>query len=148
MARGSFALFDEAKQNILKGSYDLDSTNWKMMLINALPNANQASPDSSNFTEVTPGGGYSIGGETINMLVNNPSAETVIVSVESPIVWVATGFGDPNNIVAGLIYNTDPSVTEDALGFIDMTDDGGSTPVSLLVGDLTISFPSNLFTLT
>lgn len=146
MAQGSVSVFNEAKQNIANGLIDLsNASDFSCMLITTLPTVGQATPDSADFTEVS-GGGYTAGGVALTTTWNESAGTVTFDSSVNPS-WSQNGTG-PTNIVAALIYS-ETAVGEDALCFIDMTTDGGSTPLSLQAGDITLTFnASGVFTLS
>ena len=145
MAAGDLVVFNEAKQNIGNGLIDLSSTaDFKCMLITTLPTAAAATPDSADFTEVT-GTNYTAGGEALTVSWNEATGTVTFDSSVNPS-WTQHASG-PTNIKGALVYST-TAVGEDALCFIDMTADGGTTAISLVDGDISITFnASGLFTL-
>jgi hypothetical protein len=145
MAAGTLTVFNEAKQNIANGTLNLSSaTDFYCMLITTLPTAADLTPDSSDYTEVS-GAGYTAGGVQLNVTWNE-SAGTVTFDSSVDPAWTQNASG-PTNIVAALIYSS-TAAAEDALCFIDMTADGGTTPISLVDGDISITFAATgLFTL-
>jgi len=146
MAQGTLSVFNEAKQNIGNNLLDLsNATDFKCMLITTLPTVAALTPDSADFIEVTAGGGYTAGGVALNVTWVESAGTVTFDSSVNPS-WTASA-GSPTNIVAALIYST-TAVGEDALAFIDLTTDGGTTPISLVAGDITITFnASGLFDL-
>jgi hypothetical protein len=146
MAKGDVVVFNEAKQNIANGTLNLSSvTDFKCMLITSLPTASDATPDSSDFTEVS-GTGYTAGGIALSTTWTQSGNKVVFDSSVDP-VWSQNAAG-PTNIKAALIYST-TAVGEDALCFIDLTNDGGTTPISLQDGEIKITFNANgIFDLT
>lgn len=146
MAKGDVVVFNEAKQNIANGTLNLSSgSDFKCMLITTLPTAAQSTPDSSDFTEVT-GSGYTAGGVTLSTTWNLSGSKVVFDSSVDP-TWAQNAAG-PTNIKAALIYSTS-AASEDALCFIDLTNDGGTTPISLQDGEIKITFNANgIFDLT
>ena len=143
MAAGDLTVFNEAKQNLFNGTLTSTDT-WKCMLITTLPTAADLTPDSSDYTEVT-GTNYTAGGETLTVTWNESSGTVTFDSTVNPS-WTQHASG-PNNIKAAVIYST-TAATEDALAFIDMTSDGGTTAISLADGDISITFnASGIFTL-
>lgn len=146
MAKGDVVVFNEAKQNIANGLLDLPAgTDFSCMLITTLPTAAQATPDSADFTEVT-GAGYTAGGVALTTTWVESGGTVTFDSSVNPS-WSQNASG-PTNIVAALIYS-ETAVGEDALAFIDLTNDGGTTPISLQDGDITITFnASGIFTLS
>ena len=145
MAQGSIVIFEEFRKTIGDGSHDLDADVFNIMLITngVVPAANSATPDSADFTEVT-GTGYSAGGVSVTATWLEVGG-TATFATTSAASWTQNGAG-PANIYYGIIYNTTHAGTTDAIGFIDMTADAGTTPISLIDGDITIN-AGNVFTL-
>lgn len=143
MAQGDLVVFNEAKQNIANGLLNLSTTtDFSCMLITTLPTAADLTPDSVDYTEVS-GTGYALVALTTSW---NESAGTVTFDSSVDPAWTQNAAG-PTNIVAALIYS-ETAVSEDALAFIDLTTDGGTTPISLVTGDISITFAgTGLFTL-
>jgi len=146
MAQGDFVLFEEFSKTIGDGSHDLDGDTFACILITALPTAAQATPDRADFTEVTAGGGYTAGGIVLTTTFTEAAGTATFDSSTNP-AWTAAA-GSPTNIVAGLIVNNTHAGTSDAVGFYDFTTDGGTTAVSLVDGDITLTIgASGVFTL-
>ena len=62
--------------------------------------------------------------------------------------WAAAA-SSPTNIKAALIVNDTHSGTNDAIGFVDLTTDAGTTAISMVDGKVKIvANPSGVFTLT
>jgi len=143
MARGDLTVFNEFSDYIGDGSHDLDGDSFKVMLITngVVPSATTASPDSSDFTEVT-GTGYTAGGEALTTTYTHAAGTTTFDATNDPITWTQNGAG-PTNIYYAIIYNTTHAGINDAVAFIDMTSDGGTTPISLQDGDISITFHAN-----
>lgn len=143
MSQGDVVVFNEAKQNIANGLLDLSNvSDFSCMLITTLPTAADLTPDSADYTEVS-GTGYAL-----VALATTWDEATGTVTFDSSVnpSWTQDA-GGPTNIVAALIYS-ETAVGEDALAFIDMTTDAGSTPLSLQAGDITLTFNvAGLFTL-
>lgn len=148
MAQGDFVLYEEISKNLADGSHNLATDSLSVMLITTLPSAADLTPDSSDYTEVTAGGGYSAGGIALSTTFTEAGGVATLSSSTTPS-WTA-GAGSPTNIVAALVYNTSHSGSNDAIGFIDMTTDAGSTPVSLVAGDVIINWNggSDMFTIS
>jgi hypothetical protein len=141
MAQGDLTLFNEFSLEVLSGTHDLSNggNDIKVALITVLPAANQGTPTLGDFTEVS-GPGYNAGGEEIDsgMAVTVVSGSTYKWDSSVNPSWTQNGSG-PTNIIAALIYN-DTDASDKAIGFIDMTTDGGSTPVSLQAGNVSITW--------
>ena len=148
MAQGQVTVFNEAKQNFGNGLIDLSSTNdFKVMLINntTVPTAATLTPDSSDFTECANGGGYTTGGIALSVTWEE-SAGTVTWDSSVNPSWTAAA-GSPTDIYYAIIYST-TAAGEDAVAFVDMTADVGTTPVSLVAGDVSITWNgSGIFTI-
>lgn len=143
MAQGDFTLFEEFAKTIGDGTFDMDSDTFSLKLITALPTAATATPTLSDFTEVSTGGGYTTGGIALTTTYTEAAGVATFDSSTNPS-WTAAA-GSPTNIVAGLIVNG----SDDALGYVDMTTDSGSTAISLVAGDITVTWnASGIFTVT
>jgi len=144
MAQGDLLTFNAARKN-LSGLLDLSNgTDFSLMLITTLPTANQTTPDSADFIECTVGGNYA--GPVDLVTTWTESGGVTTFDAADPAEWLAAA-GSPTNIKAALIYS-ETALGEDALAFIDLTTDGGTTPVSMVDGKISISFnASGLFSL-
>ena len=147
MAQGDFLTFEEFRKTIAEGD-DLGGDTFAVILITTLPTVSDATPDRADYTEVSAGGGYSSGGIVLTGVTWAEAAGVATFDSSMAPSWTAAA-GSPTNIVAALIVNNTHAGTTDAIGFIDMTTDGGSTPISLVAGNITITFnASGLFTLS
>ena len=143
MAQGDLLTFNAFRKEIGDGTFDMDTNVWSMVLITTLPLITQTTPNLSDFTEVAAGGGYSTGGITLTGVTWNEVTGTATFDSSLLVEWIAAP-ASPTNIVAALMVNA----VDAAVLFIDMTTDGGSTPISLVAGNISITFnPSGLFTL-
>jgi hypothetical protein len=148
MAQGDLLTFEEFRKNIGDGSHDMDNDTFSVILITTLPVLGQASPDRVDYTEVTAGGGYSTGGIALTGVTWTEAAGVATFDSSLAPTWTAAA-GSPTNIVAALIVNDTHAGTNDAIAFIDMTVDAGTTPISLVAGNVSITFnASGLFTLS
>ena len=140
MAQGDLLLFNEYSKQLLEGDHDLAGSGSviKVALIDALPTVSENLPTLASFTEVT-GSGYTAGGEDIQpgQSVSVVSASTYKYDSSSNPSWTQNGSG-PNDVKAALLYNS--SVSDIAFAFIDMTVDGGTTPISLIAGNISITW--------
>ena len=149
MAQGDLTLFNELSTDLLEKVHNLGvgDDDIKVMLIDNTTVATAASSAvKATFTEVT-GGTYaavSIGGA--NQSVSNVSGSTYKYdSVLNPS-WSQDGSG-PTNIYQAVIFN-ETATSDECIGFIDMTTDGGTTPISLQAGNVSITWnASGIFTL-
>lgn len=141
MAQGDLTLFNEFSLELLSSTHNLAAggSTVKVALITALPTATEASPTLSSFTQVS-GAGYVAGGAEISsqQAVTSVSGSTYKWDSSANPSWTQNGSG-PANIVAALIYN-DSDGSDTAIGFIDMTTDGGTTPISLQAGNVSITW--------
>ena len=145
MARGDVVVFNEFKENISSGSINLSTDSINVRLINntTVPAAASTSPDSADFTQVT-GGTYAE--KTAVSKTWSESAGTATFALGANLTWTQDAGAGPTDIYYALVYSSTHAGTEDAIAFIDMTDDGGTTPISLRDGDITIN-SGNIFTL-
>lgn len=149
MAQGALTLFEEFSLNIGDGKHDLDTHVFKLALIdNTLaPAASDVTPILADYTEVT-GTGYTAGGETLTITWTEAGGVATFDATGDPAAsWTKNASG-PNDIFYGLIYN-DTEASDTCVAFIDMTNDGGTTPISLQDGDITWTpHASGIFTLS
>ena len=140
MAKGQYRTFNESLLNIGTPVFNLSNTNdFKAMLITTLPVITQTTPDTSDFTEVS-GDGYTAGGIALTNSWSESSGTTTLDFSTDP-AWSQNPTG-PDDIVAALIYSTNASATgQNALGFVDLTKDAGTTPISLQDGNISFTWP-------
>lgn len=150
MAQGTSLLFQETSKYIGDGSHDMDNDTFSVILITTLPLVVDISPDRSDYTEVTAGGGYTAGGITLTTPTwTEAGGVTTLDDTDAFKLWTSAGAGDPANVVAALLVNDTHAGTNDALAFIDLTTDAGVTPISLLTGDIKITWGgAGVFTIT
>ena len=149
MPQGTLLTFEEFTKYIGDFSHDLDTDSFYVMLVNNtfIPTVALSSPDSSDFTEVS-GLGYSANGMSLTTTWTETGGVSSLKVTNAPITWLQNGSG-PIDIFYAIIYNISHSGSTDAIGFIDMTADGGTTPLSLRDADIVINFSANgIFTLT
>ena len=140
MAQGTAALFNEYSEEVARGTHAWATHVYKIALITTLPVITQTTPTLSDFTVVT-GGSYA--SVTATVSISRVLAQTTIDITNNP-TWSQDGSG-PTNIRAALIYN-DTDASDKAVGFIDMTTDSGTTPVSMQAGDVSLTFNASGFT--
>ena len=148
MAQGDFTLFNEFSEQLLIGEHDLNATDTvKVALVTnaTVPSASTTTPTLADFTEVT-GTNYTAGGATISTpVVSNVSGSTYKFDGDN-VSWTQNAAG-PTDVYYGIVYN-DAQASDMAIGFIDMTTDGGTTPISLAAGNIAINWnASGIFTL-
>lgn len=167
MAKGTLKVFNDVAGWMLltagSGVFDwLSSGSWKIALISdgvdtllvteSDPWFNPQGTGSTNITEVSRTGGY----EPI-VLATLPDGSTEDTSDDGQIVFrlntASPSFTDgivswdqddagPGNIKTAVIYdnNTNFSPSRPCICFIDLTEDGGSTAVSLASSGIDITF--------
>jgi hypothetical protein len=147
MAQGDFTLFEEFALNLGNGDHNMGSDNFSVILITTLPTAADASPDRADYTECSAGGSYSTGGIALTESWTEAAGVGTFDFTNDP-EWAAAA-SSPTNIKAALIVNDTHASTRDAVGFIDMTTDAGTTAISMVDGKVKIvANPSGVFTLT
>lgn len=153
MAQGTLALFELFAKHIGDKSHDLDVATdvYKVMLVSEQVGGTptiapgDASPDSSDYTEVV-GTNYAAGGETITISWTEAAGVATWQVTSGTITWSQHAAG-PTDIKTAVIYNSSHLGANDAIGFVDMTADG-TTAVSLVDGDVTLTFQPVIFTAT
>jgi len=148
MAQGDLSLFDEFSLEVSSSTHNLAAAGdvIKVALITTLPVITQTTPTLADFTEVT-GTGYTAGGIDIQTGQSLTVVSGPTYKYDSSVnpAWSQDGAG-PTDIVAGLGYNS-TDVSDKAVFFVDLTTDGGSTPVSLQAGNVSITWnASGIFT--
>ena len=143
MSQGTLLTFEEFAKYIGDTSHDLSNDSFFVMLVDntLVPTVALSSPDSSDFTEVS-GPGYSANGISLTTTWTEVGGVSSFKVTNSPISWVQNASG-PTNVYYAIIYNFSHSGSTDAVGFIDMTADGGITPLSLQNADIVINFNAN-----
>lgn len=139
MAQGDVVFFDSARLNMGRAALDLGaSTSYTIRLVTALPSRSQTTADSQDFQQVGGTGAAQLPLSTTWTLDGSLCRFDVTTTPQ----WSQNPAG-PENIVAGVIYSSSadsPPTTGDAVAFIDLTVDGGVTPISLRAGDIRITF--------
>lgn len=143
MAQGTLLFLDNFSESLNKGNHNLAPANdvIKCMLISeGIGSVTTSSVDSSAFTEVS-GTNYTAGGETLTMTLSETTGTTTLGSSVNPS-WTQNGAG-PTDIKTALIYNTTAG-SEDLIAYIDMTTDAGTTAISLVAGNISITFAAGV----
>lgn len=152
MAQGTLTTFEEFRKNIGDGSHNLSSDTFKIMLIDntTVPTAADVTPDSADYTEVSGGTSYVAGGATLTTTYTEVGGVATFKHTGGTITWAKDAAG-PTNIYYAIIYNATHTGTNDAIAFIDLTADGGVTPISLQSSTINIDLgggTGNIFTLS
>ena len=138
MAQGTLTASDQFGQQIGAEGHNLVSDTIRVMLVSDTVAAAAAFDDSSDFTEVS-GSGYTAGGITLAGVTYIESAGVSTLASTTNPAWTKT-VGGPTDIRTGVAYNVTHAGTADLLGYIDMTVDAGTTPVSLVAGNVSITW--------
>ena len=119
--------------------HNLGSDTLKVMLSNTAPSASNAV--KTDITEISAGHGYAAGGTALTSVTDTDSSGTVTLAAAS-VVFTAAG-GSIGPFQYAVLYNS----TAASGNLIGWWDNGSA--VTLNSGDTeTISFPSNIFTLS
>lgn len=149
MPQGTFTLFEEFSKTLGDGSHKLDTDSFKVMLITEQVGGTpsiappDASPDSSNYTEVT-GTGYIPGGAEVVCSWTEANGTSTFQVTSGNTTWAQDASG-PTNIKTALLYNINHVGLIDAIGFMDITVDG-VTAVSMQTANIDITWNPVLFT--
>jgi hypothetical protein len=153
MAQGTFKLFNMFTNYVRSNIVNLDTGTWSVILCSdnvSNLTASEVNParGSTNINEVTSGGGYTSGG--VDITLANTSASSVFTFAaelsahpDGIFTWSKSS-GSPTNIkTAVLIDKGASSPTDAALGFWDMTTDGGTTALDLTGVDINLVTSGN-----
>lgn len=153
MAQGDFNLFNIFPNYVRSSVVDIDNGTWRVILCSDSVSAltvfeSQPARGSTNINEVASGGGYTTGG--IQLDVAHVSASSVFTfaaelsaHTDGILSWSKTA-GSPTNIkTAVLIDDAATSPADAALGFWDMTEDGGTTALDLTGVDINLVLGNN-----
>ncbi len=153
MAQGDLVVFEEFVQDLCGGVFNLQTggDTIKIALITDAVTAiaATATPRLADFTQVTGGNGYTTGGETLGNIVGAEAGGVFTFDdTGTPSAsWTQNGSG-PTDIFQAIIYSS-TAAADQAIAFVDMTADSGTTPISLQDGDITWTpNASGIFTLT
>ena len=150
MAKGDLLLFDAEPGYREDGVVSIDSDNWAIALLSdpvtaLLVSESNPALGSANCNEVSPGGNYPSGG--IDLTLNNSRANGIHKMVldtgvhTSGIVSIAANAGNPTNVFTALLYSkTATSPADAAIGYIDLTENGGVTGIDLTGVTLNMTF--------
>ena len=148
MAQGDLTLFNEFSLQLGTGEHDLNATDTiKVALIDntTVPTASTTTPTLADFTQVS-GTNYTAGGATATTPTFTVVSGSTYKFDADNVSWTQNA-GGPTDIYYGIIYN-DTNASDMAIGFIDMTVDSGTTPISLAAGNISINWnASGVFTL-
>lgn len=139
MAQGTADLFDEFWDQIGKKIHNFQTGGdvFKVAMITdaVVATAGDTTPVLGDYTEVS-GTGYSAGGETVaNQDWSYAAREAWFIGDD--ISWAQNGAG-PTDCFQAIVYNSDEG--DKAVAFLDLTDDGGTTPLSLQDGPIVVAW--------
>ena len=145
MAAGDISVFDEAKAYMIDGGWEAADTIKLALLTSATaPTDADTTPALGAYTQVTAGGNYVAGGETLDTLgncVTEASGTMTFDDTGASVTWAQNG-SNPTNARYGLIYN-DTDAGDLAIAWLDL-----GANVDLSAGDLTITWnASGIFTI-
>ena len=150
MAQGTFNLFHMFQNYVRGGVVSLDAGTWKIILCSdsvANLTVSEVNParNTTNITEVANGGGYTTGGVLITAANTSATSTFTFVSdaTDGIISW-SKAAGSPTNIKSAVLMDDDATSPVDAaIGFWDMTEDAGTTAISLVAVDINLVLDSN-----
>ncbi len=150
MAQGTFNLFHMFQNYVRGGVVSLDAGTWKIILCSdsvANLTVSEVNParGTTNITEVANGGGYTTGGVLITAANTSATSTFTFVSdaTDGIISW-SKAAGSPTNIKSAVLMDDDATSPVDAaIGFWDMTEDAGTTAISLVAVDINLVLDSN-----
>ena len=145
MAQGDIVVFEEAKAYMIDGGWEAADVIKLALLTSATgPTAADATPALGDYTEVTAGGNYAAGGDTLDTLTNMVTEAGGTMTFDdtgATVQWLQNA-GNPTNARWGLIYN-DTDAGDAAIAYLDLSAD-----VDMTAGDLTITWnASGIFTI-
>jgi hypothetical protein len=132
----SYNKFNAFVEHVAEKVHNLGSDTLKIMLTNSAPIASNTV--KANLTEITPGGGYSAGGETVTVTASSQTSGTYKLTA-SDVVFTASG-GSIGPFRYVVLYNDTPTSPEDPLiGWWDY-----ASSVTLSAGEtFTVSFTAD-----
>jgi len=149
MAAGAFKVYGAAAEAIAKGTLDLDSNTFRMVLVTASHTPNQATHSTwadVSANEVAAGGGYSTHGKLLTCTVNRSSL-VVTFDCDDQSWTSSTITAKYAVIVKDADANGSLASTDALVAYCDLESGGGS--ISTTSGTLSITInASGVFTLT
>lgn len=145
MAAGDITVFDEAKAFMIDGGWEAaDTIKLALITVAVVPAAGDTTPALGDYTQVTPGGNYAAGGETLDTLGNmvTEAAGTMTFDDTGASVTWSQHASNPTNARYGIIYN-DTDASDLAIAFLDL-----GAAIDMTAGDLTVTWnASGIFTI-
>ena len=143
MAQGTLTCNDSFSEGIGKAYFDLTTTTGhvlKCMLVSDTITIALAATDTSTLNEVT-GTNYAADGETLTNAWTRTGGTSTYDSTANH-AWTQHASG-PSNIKTAVVYDTNVAAVADIVCCIDMTEDGGTTAISLIAGNISITYDVN-----
>ena len=143
MASGTFQVYQQFIQNVLKGDIDFDTVVWKVMLATSAYTPDMDAHDFKN--DVTPeatGTNWAAGGQTTTATISVDAASNEVRVALSDISVATVTLTDGKHAV---VYNSTPATdaTRHLLGYVTF-----DTALAPTAGTLAIDFPSPTFKFT
>lgn len=142
---GTMKVFNELTLALGKKYHDFSADTLSVILIQEAVGTIEttSTPDQTDFTEIANGGGYTTGGYEIATptWLHAAGVSKLDHNAGEPFVlWTSTGSGGSALIKTALLVNDAAAAVFDCIAFLDMTSDGGTTPVNLNSGDVKITW--------
>ena len=155
MAQGTLVVFSDFMVAFLEGKVDLEVAALKcafstvsqatLAKTTADPRWGAGGTTDLSTNEVS-GTNYAAGGNACANPAITETGDVATYDADDPATWLQHASG-PATIKTAILYVDDAA--DYAVGFIDMTDDAGTTAISLIVGDITVAIGTNgIFTIT
>ena len=157
MAQGDTVLFNKFVEDMGDKLYNLSGDTFKLALVKSSanggidPTATTADPrwgagGTTNLlsSEVTPGGNYTTGGESLSTTItDNWTISSNVSKFDGDDVSIASNASNPTNARWGIVYD-DTDAGKRAIGYVDLGSDS-----DLSGGNFTLAWnASGIFTLT
>ena len=136
MGQGTMTLFKDFIRQMKGGLHDFDGgEDYKVTIINntLVATEDDATPERADYTEVS-GGGYA------GIVIANDSwsySDGIAYYVGDDPTWAQDGSGPIDCYQAIISINSSPY---QCVGFVDLTVDGGTTPLSLQDGPIKLGW--------
>ncbi len=153
MAQGTFKLFNKFQNYVRGGIVDINGGAWRIILCSdsiADLTVTEVNParGSTNITDFSTGGGYTTKGIALTT-ANTDVTSTFTFGVDTGthadgiIAW-SKAASSPTDIKSAVLYDDNATSPVDAaIGFWDMTEDGGTTALSLVAVDVNLVLDLN-----
>lgn len=138
-AAGTWTLVNSARQNLLNGTFDLDTDSFKVAIVTSSSNIGASSTTWAGVTnEVANGNGYTTGGIAVTLTLSGTTSVTA--SFASNPVWTASGgsivgrtavlYEVGGNVLGYVLLDSTPAdVTVTSGNTLTIDSDGTPSPV-------------------